>query len=575
MGVHLRWRSDGIRNFKKRNRKGRAPSFDRKAYRKVRSSEAQFLGWLKGRFRRRMVRLERLLSTLPGPCLSRLPRHRLEGFEMSSRRNLIIFVLSALAIFLTYSPWISNKPVAEDFGSIIVYYLELKPDRNFRPVQGLIWLLLQTVVGHISVNPIPYHLISILTHILNCYLAHLLIFFITKSKKLGWLGAFLFAFYPRHHETIFWGAAYSHMIMTTFSLITIIFYIKFKHTGNTKFIILSLLSFLSALLSHEASAALILILFFVNRTVKQDTKTTNIINEISGFIPYLILLIIYFVATVLPNNRFVGLIAQNQPDKFYGLSLNISKIKDLMGYISYLTIYFINLRSPSFELKIIMALSSLAILAIIELATSRIGRFGIIWAIVSFLPYSFLVHTGNADRYFYLPSLGYVIAIIDLIKIFLFKKISFCFRITFILGIIIYILSSFVILQFRGKEWRYAGEIADQILQIIYKNHPYINEETQFYLINLPKNYGQARVLGVGAGWALRTHYNLPSLKVYGSYHPELISEILRCLENNNNRSKPAQIFVYIYLKDTIVNVSWCYNNPKIKNMLEEYSIFP
>jgi hypothetical protein len=522
-----------------------------------------------------MVRLERLLSTLPGPCLPHLPHHRLEGFGMNSHRNLIIFVLSALVIFLAYSPWISNKPVAEDFGSIIVYYLELKPDRNFRPVQGLIWLLLQTAVGHISVNPIPYHLISILTHISNCYLAYLFIFFITNSKKLGWLGAFLFAFYPRHHETIFWGAAYSHMIMTTFSLITIIFYIKFKHTGDIKLIILSLLSFLLALLSHEASAALILILFFVNRIVKQDAKTVNIINEISGLAPHLIVLIIYFVATILPNNRFVGLIVQNQPDKFYGLSLNISKIKDLMGYISYLTIYFINLRSPGFELKIIMALSSLVILAIIGIATSKIGRFGIIWVIVSFLPYSFLVHTGNADRYFYLPSLGYVIAIIDLIKILLVKRCSFCFRITLILAIIIYILSSLIIIQFRGNEWRYAGEIADQILQTIYKNHPYINEETQFYLINLPKNYGQARVLGVGAGWALRTHYNLSSLNVYGSYHPELISEILKCLENNKNRLKTPQIFVYIYHKDTLLDASWCYNNPKIKNMLEEYSIFP
>jgi hypothetical protein len=132
-----------------------------------------------------------------------------------------------------------------------------------------------------------------------------------------------------------------------------------------------------------------------------------------------------------------------------------------------------------------------------------------------------------------------------------------------------------IILQFRGNEWRYAGEIADQILQTIYKNHPYINEETQFYLINLPKNYGQARVLGVGAGWALRTHYNLSSLNVYGSYHPELISEILKCLENNKNRLKTPQIFVYIYHKDTLLDASWCYNNPKIKNMLEEYSIFP
>jgi len=240
---------------------------------------------------------------------------------------------------------------------------------------------------------------------------------------------------------------------------------------------------------------------------------------------------------------------------------------------------FVPLRSiGSVLIKVGMLVVTSVALGISVLWGSRLVRFGVIWIIITFLPYVLLVPFGNADRYFYLPSVGFCLAIVGA-----FQEISASIAKRFgprgfqlVLGagkavFAVYAVLAFSAIQERANEWREAGEMVDQMLSQVYTLHPTVEPGITMYFLGLPKRYKQAAFMASGMRSALVVHYNQPALRVYTGDHPDLLSAVKKAMPG---APRNGQVYVYIYDDGRLIDYSSSYSDPAVQTLLETYAYF-
>lgn len=116
-------------------------------------------------------------------------------------------------------------------------------------------------------NFAPYAYSAIANQIVNAFLVWYLFYLILKNKNLSFLVALLFGVFSISHQGITWASAnLSVQGALLFSLFSLIFFVKFIHKQNIKFVYISLFFLLIALLFKETAFSLFLffpILFFL------------------------------------------------------------------------------------------------------------------------------------------------------------------------------------------------------------------------------------------------------------------------------------------------------------------------
>lgn len=97
-------------------------------------------------------------------------------------------------------------------------------------------------------NPVPFHTLSILIHLLNVTLAFYLARKLTKNNYSALFVALLFALHPMRVESVAWISELKDLLFTCFALSSFIFYIKYLKTELKPvfFMIAALFAFLSA-----------------------------------------------------------------------------------------------------------------------------------------------------------------------------------------------------------------------------------------------------------------------------------------------------------------------------------------
>ncbi|MCX5701796.1 MAG: hypothetical protein NTW64_02300 [Candidatus Omnitrophica bacterium] len=101
-------------------------------------------------------------------------------------------------------------------------------------------------------SPFGYHLTNILIHALNAFLIFYFIYGLFSSYPLAILTCFLFCVHPLHTEAVSWITARAELLVSLFTLISLISYIGYARTGKGIKYLISLFSFILALLSREA-----------------------------------------------------------------------------------------------------------------------------------------------------------------------------------------------------------------------------------------------------------------------------------------------------------------------------------
>ena len=313
------------------------------------------------------------------------------------------------------------------------YFKIAQAEVSYRPIATLSYFLIYALFG---LNPLAFHLASLLLHIFNVIGVYVLVDTIQHNKKTSLIAALVFACHPVLTETVDCISYNEDLLATLFYLLALVLYIKAgakENRSSLPIYFFSLLFFLVALLSKEMAITLPAIIFLYDVTQKKTTQINGLIKKAVAaidkqkfyYIGFALVALFYLVL------RFKILV--NPTQSFFhsraGLLERILFLPDhLFDYIK-LALFPLDLNAeysfayPDRFLAFSNLFSYIVIIAIVVgsffiYKHSKGIFFGIWWFIITLLPVSNLmeIHNPIAERYLYLPLIGFCMVISILIN---------------------------------------------------------------------------------------------------------------------------------------------------------------
>jgi hypothetical protein len=490
-------------------------------------------------------------------------------------------------VLIAFGGGIGNKPVAEDFIQPREF-LVLGDDRQFRPLFAVPLLLIRLIFGPIATAPEPYHVLSLLVHLVSIGMLFLLVRQLTHSAALSLAAAALFAVFPRQHGSVLWPAGLSQPIMGSLLLLAVLLYVKGRQDGNAKLCGAAVIVYCLSIFANEAGAAGLALFGLYELCWQMQFTRAAFLGALKRsclyVLPFVLPVLIYGSILVLGSSGLSRFVGARSDTSFYHLSLSTDQIRDLAGYISYTLVPFIPLRTDDLAIKVVLLTISLVAIAAALLLGSRLTRFAAGWIVVTVLPYVLLVPYGNAERYFYVPSMGFALLAVGAFQQVRSKLEFGCTsrwpaspRIVRMLGLLVlasYLTVSVVMLRERTSEWKASGDAIAGLLDQVYADNPAVTSDSSFYFVGLPDHRDQAYFLALGTRAALRDHYNATWLQVNASHDPELVQQITDC-ESCHQSNGSNHVRVYLYDQGRLIDRSGAMLDDSLRLLLTSRATEP
>ncbi|MBR9699207.1 tetratricopeptide repeat protein [Candidatus Woesearchaeota archaeon] len=345
------------------------------------------------------------------------------------KKNQLFMLIIVLLSFISYGNilfnglvwdderFIIDRPETRQIGSTLNYFTE-DFFQLYRPVRELFYYL---AFKSFDLNPLPYHLFSIILHAL----ASVMIFLIIAklfNEKLGFFAAALFAVHPIHVGRVANATASFDIIGLIFYLLSFYLYVRFRDSNRRSFLVSSIIVFVLGLLSSEELFTLPLLIGlyeFVFRRKSMNYKATS---------PYFIFLALFLFW------RIIILQISARVGAYPGGSAFVSFLtmpKVLLEYI-FLVVWPVQLSpfrgvdfvsvlfSPLFLIPLIILIAIIRYIYVKRHSDKVLFFVG--FFIITMLPFLNITPLTKimAERYFYLASLSIIVGIASLI--FLLKK---------------------------------------------------------------------------------------------------------------------------------------------------------
>ncbi len=307
------------------------------------------------------------------------------------RTALATFAIIAVLAGVAYGPFQILPFITDD-------YLQVQLSRDYGTLSGLKSLAFDAlyrcratslVLTHwteslFGLQPLAYNLSSLLVHMLNAGL----IFALGFWKPIGWrvsaVAAAFFAIYEGHQEAVIWYAALPELLVFTFVLLSVIFWLRWLQSDSRPagLYVASLACYVLALLSKESAvvvAGLLPLTLLVERARWR--------RDLWMCVPYAALAAVYAVGVFTAQGSHQHLSDGTfSIQAFWPLTIRntLFRLFWFWGFLSLLTLLFFGIKRH------------LRLLAI---------AFG--WIIIVLLPYSFLTYMPRVpSRHTYLAAAG-------------------------------------------------------------------------------------------------------------------------------------------------------------------------
>src|SRR5215813_10302849 len=197
----------------------------------------------------------------------------------------LLFVIAVLAI-IAYFPTLTQPFISDDYPNIrlaLVYgpisgWDALANDQTHRA--RAITVVIPYFIHHVfGLRPAAFYSVSILLHVLNCWLLFASGRWPVIGYKVSFWAAAFFAVYEGHAEAIMWFSGCSELLMFFFGFLSFLSWLIFlekgleKETARLKWLALSFFFFLPALLSKESAVIFVALfalpLFFPKPRLRQ------------------------------------------------------------------------------------------------------------------------------------------------------------------------------------------------------------------------------------------------------------------------------------------------------------------
>jgi len=313
--------------------------------------------------------------------------------------------------------YILQNEIIKDVGfeNIKTIFTSIQVD-NYSPVTTLILAIEYSIAGP---EPGPFHIISLVFHLLNILLVFYFIHHLTGKRNVSLITTLLFAVHPMFVESVAWIPAQSSIICSIFTLGTLIFYVDYIRYGfKRKFLLFSFLLFILTLMSKSIAVTLPFLLMLIDYFLKRKFTIKVFIEKI----PFFALSVVFGILAIKSlDSYFVGDIPEigfSFFDKifFSGYIIVIYLVKLLVPFkLSSLHLYPEQSGTLPIEYYIIPALILLIIFGIYKSGSFKKQLiFGLLFYVVSIsivLPLFSLRQTIFAERYLYISYIGLFIIV--------------------------------------------------------------------------------------------------------------------------------------------------------------------
>ncbi|OGW74591.1 MAG: hypothetical protein A2Z72_03655 [Omnitrophica bacterium RBG_13_46_9] len=330
------------------------------------------------------------------------------------------------AAFIIYNDFI------KDLSLIPAYFMSqdalakgVLSGENYRPFLSLSYALDYSVW---RLNPLGYHITNLFFHILNAIILFFIVLSLVKNRLIGLLASLFFLTHPIQTESVTWISGRSDVLFLFFYLASLAAYINRGDKGHLLYSA-SILLFACSMLSKEMAASLPVVLILYDSFYGKKEKISE---RAIRYLPFFLILELYIIV------RFdiIGKLAQCDywTGNIYTTALSMSR-----GVIYYirLLVYPVGLCADyltfpvSRSIRDVPTVISIAAIALLLAGAIRLRRlnrhisFSVLWFFITLGPVTNIIPIQIliAERFLYLPSIGYCI-IIAVSVVWLFEKLK-------------------------------------------------------------------------------------------------------------------------------------------------------
>ena len=374
------------------------------------------------------------------------------GISTSHLFPITILVLVSLVVYFNS---LTNRFVYDDYATIVEnkyirhpvtslpslfsrsYFNIASGEASYRPVATLSYFLIYAIGG---LNATYYHLFSVLLHTLNVILVYLLADLIIKNRYSALIAGLLFASHPALSEAVDAISYNDDLLSALFFFLAVLSYARItsKHILSAlKVYSLSLFSFLLAMLSKEMAITLPAAIFLYDLTIRDADTLRSIVGTIKDrlyfYSGYLAVSLLYLYL------RFWAFYHPGESIKpFYGslieriiyLPAHIFSFIKLAVFPADLSADYVFSYPGGFyesgNLIALIVLTGLVGFSFVIYRKAKAIFFGIWWFIITLFPVYNLIPLYNplADRYLYIPLLGFCVLAAVVLNDFLKARMS-------------------------------------------------------------------------------------------------------------------------------------------------------
>jgi len=340
---------------------------------------------------------------------------------------------------------------------------------NYRPLVSLTYAL---DYSFWKLNPTGYHITNTGLHVLNAILLFYLLTLILKNYALSIFSSIIFLIHPIQTEAVTWISGRSNVLFLFFFLLAFILYIKQKTSKKHMLYAASLISFLCGLLSKETTAVFPLMIILYDWIYDREN---NIAGRIVKYMPFLAVFGIYMFIrfTVLgrlgqcdywTGSLYTTLLTMARVIVYY-IRLLLFPVGLCIDYLKYPASYSI------MDHKVLLSLIVLLTMLITAFGLRKRNKdlsFGIFWFFIALLPVINIIPVKifMAERFLYLPSIGFAVTLSAIFYILYCKKIdSIHFKKLLVTTQIILIIACSTLTFLRNKDWTDAAVLYGKAIE--------------------------------------------------------------------------------------------------------------
>jgi protein O-mannosyl-transferase len=318
---------------------------------------------------------------------------------------------------ITHPLKIGENPFALFFGGGLFY----------RPLLSLS-MLFDYSIWHL--NPFGFHVTNIILHMLNSLLVFVTGFMLINNKDIAntdlkekslwksmlppFLASLFFALHPIHSESVAWISGRTDILATLFFLLAFISYLTYEKSGKARDLLISCLFFLFALFSKENAIAFVAVVFAYGAISRMQRK--RIVFSLAALFAVVIIYFLFRQGVIIK----MMLASPGSQKAFFSSGLTPTLVLQTLiqgtGYYIEKLILPFNLsllpEVPEKSIYVLFFALPFVIGCLMYFIGRRIETFLILWIILTLLPSLSLLFSRIsplAERYLYLPSVGFCI----------------------------------------------------------------------------------------------------------------------------------------------------------------------